>query len=402
MAPTTCLCIGFLLLLGHGSMAELQAERGLGLEPVAPSSSCEFTFDKLQPLEPLPKLKAEAGTVEHFNDTNHQLKCAGVFLIRVVVDNRGLLLPSFTNGGALIFAIKGSGFVGVTFPGCPETPYSHLKEGYVATVPAGDSVWIYNDGGKPLEMLVLFTTSGKANKLWPKNRDFILAGSSENGRKNIFNGFTVDFLSESLGISHFLTTKLQGPTDKRGPIVRVPAGLTPEQQPWLPASNSVCGTKVTASLEDPKPQGTTLLTAYDFPALKLVGLSIERGALKPNASHASPIYNSNAQIVLYVTGGSFRRLQVVDNRGVAVFDGVLRQGQPLVIPQYYVALAQAGKDGAQYVVFKTDAYPVTHYIAGWGSVLRSFPVGVIAAAYNVSTTDALKIKNSGGWGTPEK
>ncbi|CAL5097187.1 unnamed protein product [Urochloa decumbens] len=365
MAPTTCLCIGFLLLLGHGSMAELQAERGLGLEPVAPSSGCEFTFDKLQPLEPLPKLKAEAGTVEHFNDTNHQLSCAGVSLIRVVVDSRGLVLPSFTNGGALIYAIKGSGFVGVTFPGCPETPYSHLKEGYVATVPAGDSVWIYNDGGKPLEMLVLFTTSGKANKLWPKNRDFNLAGSSENGRKNIFNGFTAESLSESLGISQFLATKLQGPTDKRGPIVRVPAGLTPEQQPWLQASNSV-------------------------------------GALKPNASNASPVYNSNAQLVLYVTGGSFRRLQVVDNRGIAVFDGVLRQGQPLVMPQYYVALAQAGKDGAQYVVFKTDAYPVTNYIAGWGSVLRSFPVGVIAAAYNVSTADAIKIKNSGGGGASVK
>ncbi|CAL4895913.1 unnamed protein product [Urochloa decumbens] len=362
MAPTTCLCIGFLLLLGHGSMAELQAERGLGLEPVAPSSGCEFTFDKLQPLEPLPKLKAEAGTVEHFNDTNHQLSCAGVSLIRVVVDSRGLVLPSFTNGGALIYAIKGSGFVGVTFPGCPETPYSHLKEGYVATVPAGDSVWIYNDAGKPLEMLVLFTTSGKANKLWPKNRDFNLAGSSENGRKNIFNGFTAESLSESLGISQFLATKLQ----------------------------------------DPKPQGTTLLTAYDFPALKLVGLSIERGALKPNASNASPVYNSNAQLVLYVTGGSFGRLQVVDNRGIAVFDGVLRQGQPLVIPQYYVALAQAGKDGAQYVVFKTDAYPVTNYIAGWGSVLRSFPVGVIAAAYNVSTADAIKIKNSGGGGASVK
>ncbi|CAN6331265.1 unnamed protein product [Urochloa humidicola] len=407
MAPTTCLCIGFLLLLGHGSMAELQPERSSNaLDPVAPSNSsvCEFAFDKLQPLEPLPKLTAEAGTVERFNDTNWQLTCAGVFLIRVVVGNRGLVLPSFANGGALIFATQaGKGLVGVTFPGCPETPYSSFTQDDVIVVPPGDPVWIYNDGGKPLELMVLFTTSGKANHLWPKNRDFNLAGSSENGRKNIFNGFTAESLSEMLGISQFLATRLQGLTDQRGPIVRVAAGLIPAQQQWLQPGNNMCGMKVVMSSEDPLlPKGTTLLTAYDFPALKLVGLSIERGVLKPNAYVVSPEYTINAQSVVYIIKGSFQSLQVVDNRGIAVFNGTLRQGQPLVIPQYYVALAQAGKDGAQYVVFKTNAKPLVRYIAGWGSVLRGFPVGVIMAAYNVNTSDATEIKNSGGWGGSEK
>ncbi|CAN6326543.1 unnamed protein product [Urochloa humidicola] len=404
MAPTTCLCIGFLLLLCHGSMAELQPERSNAVDPVAPSSSsvCEFAFDKLQPLEPLPKLTAEAGTVEQFNDTNRQLACAGVFLIRVVVYNRGLVLPSYTNGGALIFVIQGKGLVGVTFPGCPEMPYSSFTQGDVIAVPPGYPVWVYNDGGKPIELNVLFTTSSKANHLWPKNRDFNLAGSSENGRKNIFNGFTAESLSETLGISQFLATRLQGLTDQRGPIVRVPEGLIPEQQQWLQPGDAMCAMKVIMSSEDPQPQGTSLLTAYDFPALKLVGLSIERGVLKPNASVVSPAYNINAQSVVYIIGGSFRRLQVVDNRGVAVFDGALRQGQPLVIPQYYVALAQAGKDGARYVVFKTNAKPLISYIAGWGSVLRGLPVGVIAGAFNVNTSDATKIKNSGGWGGSDK
>jgi hypothetical protein len=109
----------------------------------------------------------------------------------------------------------------------------------------------------------------------------------------------------------------------------------------------------------------------------------------------SPRYTIGAQSVLYVTRGSVK-VQVVDNRGVAVFNGVLRQGQPLVVPEYYVFLAEAEKDGDQYVVFKTNANPVLNRIAGRGSVLRALPVGVIAAAYNVSTSDAVKIKNSGG------
>jgi hypothetical protein len=109
----------------------------------------------------------------------------------------------------------------------------------------------------------------------------------------------------------------------------------------------------------------------------------------------SPRYTIGAQSVLYVTRGSVK-VQVVDNRGVAVFHGVLRQGQPLVVPEYYVFLAEAEKGGDQYVVFKTNANPVVNRIAGRGSVLRALPVGVIAAAYNVSTSDAVKIKNSGG------
>jgi hypothetical protein len=109
----------------------------------------------------------------------------------------------------------------------------------------------------------------------------------------------------------------------------------------------------------------------------------------------SPRYTIGAQSVVYVTRGSVT-VQVVDNRGVAVFDGVLRQGQPLVVPEYYVLLAEAGKDGAEYVVYKTDANPVVNRIAGRGSVLRALPVGVIVAAYNVSASEAVKIKNSGG------
>jgi hypothetical protein len=96
-------------------MAELKSERngGLSFGQAASSSSsssssgCEFAFDRLQPVDPLPKMRAEAGTLEYFNDANQQLRCAGVFMVHVVVDNRGLLLPRFTNGGALYFIVQG-------------------------------------------------------------------------------------------------------------------------------------------------------------------------------------------------------------------------------------------------------------------------------------------------------
>uniref|UniRef100_K3ZD60 Cupin type-1 domain-containing protein n=2 Tax=Setaria italica TaxID=4555 RepID=K3ZD60_SETIT len=427
MAPTSCLRTGFfflqLLLLGHGSMAiELQAERisGLSFAQVAPaaasasassSSSCEFAFDRLRPLDPLPEvIRAEAGTLQYFDDPNQQLTCAGVFFVRIVVDDRGLVLPRFNNGGTLIFTVQGRGVVGVTIPECGGEKRYRFAQHDVIAVPPGVPAWIYNDGGNgPLEIVVLFTISGKANQLEPQHRDFSLAGSNGNRSKNIFNGFAVESLSRSLRISQYLATILQGQMDQRGTIVRVPAGLLQlqpknnlnatmavqfqgseeQEEDVQDEAGDMCRMKVTKKLEE------KVLTGYEFPILNSVGLSIERGTYKPNTI-SSPFYTIKAQIVAYLTRGS-ARVQVVDNRGVAVFDGVLRRGQPLVVPQYYVVIVEAGKDGFEFIAFKTNANPVISYIAGRVSVLHDLSVDVIAAAYNISKYEAERIKDGRRW-----
>jgi hypothetical protein len=99
-------------------MAEVKPERNGGLSfgqaaaaagGASRSSGCEFAFERLQPVDPLPKMRAEAGTLEYFNDANQQLRCAGVFMVHVDVDNRGLLLPRYTNNGrgALYLVMEG-------------------------------------------------------------------------------------------------------------------------------------------------------------------------------------------------------------------------------------------------------------------------------------------------------
>ncbi|KAK8458468.1 hypothetical protein SEVIR_3G383500v4 [Setaria viridis] len=424
MAPTSCLRTGFfflqLLLLGHGSMAiELQAERisGLSFAQVAPaaasassSSSCEFAFDRLRPLDPLPEVRAEAGTLQYFDDPNQQLTCAGVFFVRIVVDDRGLVLPRFNDGGTLIFTVQGRGVVAVAFPGCGGEKRYRFAQHDVIAVPPGVPAWIYNDdgGNGPLEIVVLFTISGKANQLEPQHRDFSLAGSNGDRSKNIFNGFAVESLSRSLRISQYLATIVQGQMDQRGTIVRVPAGLLQlqpknnlnatmavqfqgseeQEEDVQDEAGDMCRMKVTMKLKE------TVLTSYEFPILNSVGLSIERGTYKPNTI-SSPFYTIKAQTVAYLTRGS-ARVQVVDNRGVAVFDGVLRRGQPLVVPQYYVVIVEAGKDGFEFIAFKTNANPVISNIAGPGSVLCDLSEDVIAAAYNVSNPEVWMIQNCRG------
>ncbi|RCV15305.1 hypothetical protein SETIT_3G047400v2 [Setaria italica] len=426
MAPTACFCLCIGLLLW-------QSSRQLGAAAAASSSGsgsggCEFAFDMLHPLDPIRKIRSEAGTVDYFDEANQQLLCAGAFFIPVVIDYRGLVLPRYANGGVLALAQQGTGIVGWTFPGCPEA-YQKFRQGDVIALRPGVPHWFYNDGGnnEPLELIMFYDINTNSNQLQPQHKDFTFAGSNSNRSRNIFKGLTTKSISQSLEINQDLATRLQGPSnDTRGTIVRVPNGLrlrlaaqlnlntttatqlqdeeheTGQAQPGrqsktlLPDNRYLnCLMKVIMNLEDPHSRRITRLTGDSFPILNSLGLSVERGTLKPNEI-VSPYYTINAQTVVYVTGGS-ARLQVVDNRGVAVLNDALRQGQLLVIPQYYVVLIEAGQDaGFEYVAFKTNANPLISRIAGPGSVLRGLPVGVIAASYNFSTADAIKIKNSRG------
>ncbi|KAG8096075.1 hypothetical protein GUJ93_ZPchr0013g33976 [Zizania palustris] len=61
----------------------------------------------------------------------------------------------------------------------------------------------------------------------------------------------------------------------------------------------------------------------------------------------------NAHSVDYMIQGS-AQVQVVNNQGRTVFDGVLHQGQLLIIPQNYVVIKKAERDGCQYISFKTS------------------------------------------------
>ncbi|RLM98351.1 glutelin type-B 5-like [Panicum miliaceum] len=178
-------------------------------------------------------------------------------------------------------------------------------------------------------------------------------------------------------------------------------GHSPDDQ------DQMCRMKVTMNLQArPWHQRRPALPAEDeghepdrpqLPILNSLQVSVERGTLSQDVAVPPLYYTAGAQSVVYAVRGS-ARLQLVDNIGAAVFDGELRRGQLLVVPEFFVVLTEAGKDGVEYIAFRNDASPVTSRIAGPGSVLRGLPVGVIAASYNVPAKDAMKLKDSGGGG----
>uniref|UniRef100_A0ACD5W4W3 Uncharacterized protein n=1 Tax=Avena sativa TaxID=4498 RepID=A0ACD5W4W3_AVESA len=109
----------------------------------------------------------------------------------------------------------------------------------------------------------------------------------------------------------------------------------------------------------------------------------------------SPFWNINAHSVVYMIQGH-ARVQVVNNNGQTVFSDRLRQGQLLIVPQHYIVLKKAEREGCQYISFKTNPNSMVSHIAGKSSILRALPVDVLANAYRISRQEARNLKNNRG------
>lgn len=98
--------LGFLLLLCHGCTADQLGSAWHASRQGAPLT-CRFDRLDLVALEPLQKVQSEAGFVEYYDESSEQLRCAGVFPIRLRVDPRGLVTPRSSNTHSLVYIVQG-------------------------------------------------------------------------------------------------------------------------------------------------------------------------------------------------------------------------------------------------------------------------------------------------------
>ncbi|KAA8543371.1 hypothetical protein F0562_021134 [Nyssa sinensis] len=384
-------------------------------------NECQIT--RLNALEPAGSYQAEAGETEYWDEDNDQFQCAGR-------------------------AIQGT-----LFPGCPETFQSsqqsqeqkgegrrfedrhqkirHAREGDIFAVPAGAAHWVYNDGDRDLIAVVLIDNGNYENQLDQNSRRFFIAGNPQRqerqmqaGRRrgqqescgNVLRGFDLKLLAEAFGVDTEIARKLQGEDDRRGHIIRVERGLQvirpslsreeEEEQEQEEREGrrgngleeTICSMRLRENINDPSradvfnPRAGRLSTvnSMNLPILNFLQLSAEKGFLYRNAI-MSPHWNLNAHSVVYATRGE-ARLQIVDDRGQAVFDEVLREGQVVVVPQNFAVVKQAENQGFEWVAFKTNGNAMINTLAGRTSALRGLPVEVIANSYRISREEARRLK----------
>lgn len=324
-----------------------------------------------------------------------------------------------------------------------------LRAGDIVATPAGVAHWFYNDGQKPLVMVTVHHMSNDENQLDETRREFFLAGNpqqqQQQGRQqegqqskgsqqeqqsqnsiNIFQAFDDQILAQAFGVRRETVRKLKSENDNRGNIVLVENGLQlvrpprseqeekqqrqgqqgqQEQEEQESSSNGIEETFCTVRFRENigeairadvyNPQGGRLrsINSGTLPILKVLQMSAERGVLYRNALMA-PHWNMNANSVVYVTGGS-ARIQISGNNQRPVFDGQVKEGQLVVVPQNFVVMCQAGNNGFEWISFKTNDNAMSTPVAGKTSALAAMPLDVLVNAFQgLSRDEAMNLKNN--------
>ncbi|KDP26530.1 hypothetical protein JCGZ_17688 [Jatropha curcas] len=260
-----------LVLLFNVSFASEQVKQENECPQLQQQHQCRL--DRIEALEPDTRIQSEAGTIESWNPSRDQFQCAGVAIVRRVIQPNGLLLPAYSNAHQLAFIVQGRGITGEMFPGCPETfqeyqgaggssrvedqhqKVRHFRPGDIIALPAGVAHWCYNDGNEPVVAIYLLDTANSDNQLDMNPRHFYLAGNPEDefrqlyeGRRepgsgrhegfssrrrpegrgtcnNLFCGLDSRLISEAFNIDESLARKLQSENDYRGSIINVEGKL---------------------------------------------------------------------------------------------------------------------------------------------------------------------------------
>ncbi|KAG9137507.1 hypothetical protein Leryth_016809 [Lithospermum erythrorhizon] len=453
MAKTLALTLSLCFLLAFsGCFAQLEQHqtnlwrnlKRMQQHRVRAKTDC--SFQRLNAQEPAYRFEAEAGVTEMWDDNSQEFQCAGVQAIRRTIEPQGLVLPYYTNTPKLIYVIQGRGVLGTVFPGCAETYETELRNpqelrgsdrrrkvrrfspGDVLAVPAGVTIWAYNDGKEPIVTISLADNGNDINQLDLNHRNFFLAGNPSSSRSrrqqqhgfrgqsgehnNILNGFDEEILSEIYNLdTETIRNNIQGQNDDRGSIVFAPSLelMLPEydeeeqyQRPGQRMPNGLEETFCTMKLRQNighsiradvySPRGGRISTANSqtLPILSYLQLSAEKGVLYDNAIMA-PYWVVNAHAMIYVTRGR-ARIQVVGNRGECVFDDEVREGQILVVPQNFVVIKKATNEGFEWVSFKTNDNAMNSQLAGRLSTLKSMPIEVLMNSYQMSREDASSLK----------
>ncbi|XP_078446808.1 cocosin 1-like [Wolffia australiana] len=437
-SPALCYLLFCASLVVHGCLGQMYPAQ----RRVSGESSCRL--ENLRPQEARRRVESEAGVSEFWDSRDQQFDCAGVAAVRNTIEPRGLMLPEFSNSPRLVYIVQGSGISGVVIPGCPETFQSmehgqerrerreerhgervsgdqhqkirRFRQGDIIALPAGVAHWCYNNGDKPVIAVTVFDVANQANQLDRSPRRSFLAGQQRGGEEkgeessgggNVFRGFDDEILSEALGVRRDVVRKLKGEDDRRGTIIKVEKELhiaapSREMEMEMEEDNgleeALCNMRLVENIADPakfdvySPQGghISTLNSQKLPILRFLRLSAEKGHLRRNAIVA-PLWHINAHSVLYVIRGT-GRVQISGAGEKLLFDGTVRRGQMLVVPQGHAVVKRAEEDEFEWVAFKTNDYAMVSPLAGKTSVLRGIPIDVLANSYRISEEEVRKIK----------
>ena len=101
------LCFLVLFNCCFAQIEQVSSRHGRQQQGQRRSQRSECQIDRINALEPARKIRSEAGVTEIWDENDEQFQCAGVVVIRHTINNRGLLLPAYSNAPKLIYVEQG-------------------------------------------------------------------------------------------------------------------------------------------------------------------------------------------------------------------------------------------------------------------------------------------------------
>ena len=83
-----------------------------------------------------------------------------------------------------------------------------------------------------------------------------------------------------------------------------------------------------------------------------------------------------------------------------MFDGELREGQLVVVPQNFADFKKASSQGFEWIAVKTNDVAMRSPLAGRISVIRAMPEDVLVNDFRISREPARSLKNNRGRRSP--
>ncbi|XP_065878723.1 12S seed storage protein CRC-like [Euphorbia lathyris] len=378
------------------------------------SCSCFFTecqeIDGLIAREPDFYRPTETGFAEVWDPNTDYFQCAGVQVTRYTIlpDRRGL--PFYNNADEMSYVVQGKALFGLIIPECSQKldggttecqQITRIQSGDVFVFRAGEVAWFYNDGNENYVAVVITRLP-----IPDRRRNFEIGGS-----QNILGGFSSEFITKAFNINNELATKIRNNTDLRG---RTDGGLysssSPTTQlcqkqdqqerngPYNGKDKFFCNinTRI-AKMSDPSsadlfiPQvgHLTTIDVHQIPILESSELSASYTLLLKDAMRL-PHYENNYSMIYVVKGEGL--IEVVDDNGNNVFDDIVKEGQLLLVPKYYVLSEQAKCGRFEYVTFKTNANPTTSDLSGRNSVINCLALEVLTNTFRINKEEAKNLK----------
>ncbi|KAK8487341.1 hypothetical protein V6N11_051100 [Hibiscus sabdariffa] len=177
------------------------------------------------------------------------------------------------------------------------------------------------------------------------------------------SGFDANLLAKVLNIDTRLARKLQNERDNRGAIVRVKHEIQSQKQSRKKRGNKEVkrGRKKERDMKKKKEEGNE--------------------------------ENINAYNIVYVAIGN-ERVEIVSKNREAIFDDQVQEGQVITVPQNHAVLKKAGRQGFEWIAFKTKANAKISQLVCSLSVMRGLPVDVLSNSFVISWEEASKFEEN--------